>query len=157
LKGRTTAYDDPADSTLNGQTFLPVCLASHAPIDQVVIFLGTNDLFLPGGIDAHFAGVGVGILVDRVSASIAGPGGTAPRVFAVVPPPFAPLGKYEPWSPNGLEESRQFLDAFRRMASERDVTLIDLTGVVQSSLLDGVHFDADGHRAIGEVVAAALR
>src|SRR6201988_772163 len=42
LSGRTSAFDDPLDSDLNGLTFLPVCLATHQPIDVVVLFLGTN-------------------------------------------------------------------------------------------------------------------
>jgi lysophospholipase L1-like esterase len=33
--------------------FLPVCLHSHKPLDIVILFLGTNDLFLPSGISAH--------------------------------------------------------------------------------------------------------
>ena len=49
LNGRTSAFDDPLDPILNGKTFLPVCLATHAPIDVVVIMLGTNDVFLPAG------------------------------------------------------------------------------------------------------------
>ena len=55
LNGRTSAFDDPLDPILNGKTFLPVCLATHAPIDVVVIMLGTNDVFLPQGITAHYA------------------------------------------------------------------------------------------------------
>ena len=33
LNGRTSAYDGPLDPILNGKTFLPVCLATHAPIE----------------------------------------------------------------------------------------------------------------------------
>ncbi len=156
LSGRTSAYDDPHDPILNGLTFLPVCLATHAPIDDVVVLLGTNDLFLPGGLTAHFAAQGVGVLVDRILASTAGPGEKAPRVLAVTPPPYGPLGEDEAWSPHGREESERFSEAYRRMATERGCALLDLRGVVESSPVDGIHFDAAGHRAIGEAVAAAL-
>ena len=45
LNGRTTAYDDHlADCDRNGATLLPTILHSHAPLDLVIIMLGTNDL-----------------------------------------------------------------------------------------------------------------
>ena len=43
------------------------------------------------------------------------------------------------------------------MCSERGLTLVDLDGVVESSPVDGVHFDPAGHQAIGAAVAAALQ
>ncbi len=156
LNGRTTVYDDPLDPILNGKTFLPVCLATHAPIDVVVIFLATNDVFLPEGITAHYAAAGAGVLVDMVARSESGPQGSAPPVVAIVPPPFAPLGEDEVFGPNAFEQSKLFSEAFERMAMERTVTLLDLRGVATSSPLDGIHFDPAGHRAIGEAVAGVL-
>lgn len=44
LNGRTTVFDDPFDDYLNGRRYLPIALKSHAPVDIVIIMLGTNDL-----------------------------------------------------------------------------------------------------------------
>ncbi len=45
LGGRTTAYDDHlADCDRNGARILPTLLHTHAPIDLVILLLGTNDL-----------------------------------------------------------------------------------------------------------------
>ncbi|MGB5733865.1 MAG: GDSL-type esterase/lipase family protein [Thiohalocapsa sp.] len=45
LNGRTTVFDDPIDGAhKNGRTYLLPCLESHAPLDLVIIMLGTNDL-----------------------------------------------------------------------------------------------------------------
>jgi len=156
LSGRTSAFDDPFDSNLNGLTFLPVCLATHQPIDVVVVFLGTNDVFLPEGITAHYAAQGVGALVDGSARSEAGPRGEPPKTLVVVPPPFAPLGRWEPWSPHGEAESARFSEAFPRMAEEHPCALLDLRGVVDSSPIDGIHFDVPAHAGIGAAVAKAL-
>jgi len=43
LSGRTTDVDDPTDPRLNGSTYLPSALASHLPLDLVIVMLGTND------------------------------------------------------------------------------------------------------------------
>ena len=42
--GRTTVFEDPIDLGRNGRTSLPVCLASHNPLDLVILMLGTNDM-----------------------------------------------------------------------------------------------------------------
>ncbi len=45
LRGRTTAYDEHcADCDRNGARFLPTALYTHAPLDLVILALGTNDL-----------------------------------------------------------------------------------------------------------------
>src|ERR1700749_1481267 len=44
---RRTARDPGSpisDAQLDGSAYLPACLASHLPVDLVVIMLGTNDL-----------------------------------------------------------------------------------------------------------------
>jgi len=44
LGGRTATLDSPIMPGKNGLEYLIPCLASHAPLDAVVIFLGTNDM-----------------------------------------------------------------------------------------------------------------
>ena len=48
LDGRTTDALDPGSpisgAQLDGSAYLPACLASHLPVDLVIIMLGTNDL-----------------------------------------------------------------------------------------------------------------
>ena len=44
LNGRTTIWDDPYLDGRNGRTYLLPCLRSHAPVDVLVLMLGTNDL-----------------------------------------------------------------------------------------------------------------
>jgi lysophospholipase L1-like esterase len=43
LSARTTSLDDPNDPRLNGSAYLPSALASHLPLDLVIVMLGTND------------------------------------------------------------------------------------------------------------------
>ncbi len=100
LNGRTSVFDVPGEPILNGRPFLPVCLASQAPIDVVVIYLGTNDVWLPS-VSAIDAAVGVGELAGIVAESESGPGSAAPGVLVVVPPPFAETADDEPGARRG--------------------------------------------------------
>lgn len=158
--GRTTVFDNPWQPNRNGLTFLPVALATHHPIDVVVIDLGTNDLFLPG-INAYHAAHGAIALAEAVLESDAGPADGPPKVLVVVPPPFAPLDAWDQGeSPDAEAESERLSEAFVAAASgddAYDIPLLDLRDHVRSSPVDGIHFEADGHRAIGLAVAARLR
>ena len=160
--GRTTVFDVPFEPDRNGLAFLPVALQTHAPLDAVVIDLGTNDLFLPG-VNAYHAAHGAMKLAEVVLASAAGPGDGAPAILVVVPPPFAPLSGWDLGESPGAEaESQRFSAAFADAAAAEaedhvDVPLLDLRDHVASSPVDGIHFEADGHRAIGLAVATRLR
>ena len=43
LSGRTAVVDDPLFEGLNGLAYIHPCLMSHAPLELVIIMLGTND------------------------------------------------------------------------------------------------------------------
>ena len=161
--GRTTVFDVPFEADRNGLTHLPVSLQTHHPLDLVVIDLGTNDLFLPG-VNAYHAARGAIKLAEVVLASDAGRADGAPLVLVVVPPPFAPLGQWDQAASPGAEAesqrlSRAFVDAAAAVKEEDGITvpLLDLRDHVTSSPIDGIHFEADGHRSIGNAVAAMLR
>jgi lysophospholipase L1-like esterase len=161
--GRTTVFDVPFEADRNGLTHLPVSLQTHHPLDLVVIDLGTNDLFLPG-VNAYHAARGAIKLAEVVLASDAGRANGAPLVLVVIPPPFAPLGQWDQATSPGAEAesqrlSRAFVDAAAALKEEDGITipLLDLRDHVTSSPIDGIHFEADGHRSIGTAVAATLR
>ena len=161
LNGRTTAFDRPFDLDRNGFAYLPTSLSTHAPLDAVVISLGTNDLFLPG-VNAHHVANGAMGLVDLVRRSGAGPRGGAPLVLVLIPPPFADLGDRRLEARDAEEESRRFSEAFRAIAAREPdelggVELLDLGELIASSPIDGIHFEVADHRAIGSAVAGRLR
>src|SRR6185369_2884065 len=89
LNGRTTAFDDHlADADRNGVRVLPTLLASHSPLDLVIIMLGANDMkpFICG--DAFGSKQGVERLVDLVRFHAYGFTYKPPEVLIVSPPPL---------------------------------------------------------------------
>ncbi|MGZ5302343.1 MAG: SGNH/GDSL hydrolase family protein [Actinomycetota bacterium] len=160
--GRTTVFDVPFEPNRNGLSYLPVSLETHHPLDAVVIDLGTNDLSLPG-VNAYHAAHGALKLAEIVLTSDAGPAGGAPAVLVLVPPPFAPLGAWDQGeSPDAERESQRLSQAFVDAAAgygqdQMDISLLDLRDHVTSSPIDGIHLEADDHRAIGLAIAGRLR
>ena len=86
LNGRTTIWDDPYLDGRNGRAYLLPCLRSHAPVDVLVLMLGTNDLKSIFGRSAAEIAAGAGALVELALLSGTGPEGSRPRVLLVAPP-----------------------------------------------------------------------
>jgi lysophospholipase L1-like esterase len=158
LNGRTTVHDDPMDGgpVKNGHRFLPVILESHAPIDLVIIKLGTNDLKMRFSVPACDIADGAGRLVDLVLAAKNAPAKTPPKVLLVAPAPLVPMGWIAEMFTGGLEKSKTLGSEYRRVAEDRGVAFLDAGTVVVSSPVDGIHLDKDMQRKLGEAIAAMV-
>jgi lysophospholipase L1-like esterase len=159
LNGRTTIYPVAGEPFRNGWDHLPVALQAHAPLDAVVIMLGTNDLFVPGVANAYLAAEGAMRLAEMVRSGWATPDQPIPAVLVLIPPPFAPMtGVWAEQAPGAEVASAAFGAAYRAMAEEwGEPPLLDLGELIASSPLDGIHLEAEDHAAIGGAVASAVR
>jgi lysophospholipase L1-like esterase len=159
LGGRTTVFDSPLAPARNGRDYLLPCLWSHEPVDLVIIMLGTNDLKRIHGLTANEIALGAGLLIDLARQSLAGPGGRSPAVVLVAPVPLGePTERSVVWGfGTAREESAKLADAYRVVAREHDVPFLDAGSVATVSAQDGVHLDADAHRAIGTALGALVR
>lgn len=156
LNGRTATLDSPVAQGRNGLTYLLPCLHSHAPLDIVVIYLGTNDAGDRYSLPAPDVASAVGRLVQVVRTSEAGPGGSAPAVLVVCPPPFGRLDPEGSFAHAG-EKSRLLGRRFAEMCELLDCDLLDLDGIAAYSDLDGIHLDAQGHSAVAQAVEQRVR
>lgn len=158
-RGRTTVWEDPIERHKNGAAYLPACLYSHAPIDLVIILLGTNDLKRRFGLGPDDIARGAGVLVEICRKSTEGPGGGAPGVLLVCPPPVASLaGKPLAEMFEGAEEKSRGLSVwFERIAAEQGCAFMDAGRVIVSSPIDGIHLDPPEHFKLGKAVAERVR
>jgi len=161
LRGRTTIFDDPSEDGRNGLSYLPPCLASHDPIDLVVLMLGTNDVktFFP--LDAAGIAAGAARLVEVVQCSPHGPGQGAPKVLLVAPPPVAappsPLQRVWGFSAASVERARELPLFYRAAAANLGCAFLEGGTVASVSPLDGVHLDEAAHAALAAAIAAKAR
>jgi lysophospholipase L1-like esterase len=156
LGGRTATVDSPVAEGRNGLTYLLPCLHSHMPVDVVVIYLGTNDAGDRYSLPAETIANAVGRLVRVVRTSEAGPGGGAPEVLVVCPPPFGPLDPEGSFA-NAGAKSRQLGRWFAEVCGVLGCELLDLNGIASFSDVDGIHHDADGQAAVAAAVEERLR
>jgi lysophospholipase L1-like esterase len=158
LNGRTTVFDEPFRDHRNARRTLPMLLESHAPLDAVIVMLGTNDLKRVFNAGAADAARGAGVLLAQVRASGTGPGGQAPRALLVAPPRIAALSPMLAlqFADDAPARSREFGARYREVAAEHGVQFLDAGRVVEASRGDGVHLDGNGHTALAQALAAAL-
>ena len=159
LNGRTSRWDDPFMDGRNGQPYLLPCLRSHAPVDLVVIMLGTNDLKTIFGRHPHEIALGAGTLADLALDSGTGPDGAAPGVLLVSPPRLGELtDRSELW---GFGEARLKSEAlsrlYRNVAELKGVAYLDAAALVGADPADGVHLSADAHAALGHAIGVEAR
>jgi lysophospholipase L1-like esterase len=157
LNGRTTVWPDPIEGYKSGKEYLIPCLMTHAPIDLVVIFLGTNDLKRRFSLSAYDIAQGAGVLVGMVQTSGAGPRGAAPQVLLLAPPPVARLGDFAEMFEGAEAKSLGLSRHFHQVAALYGCALLDTGQVIVSSDLDGIHFEAAEHRKLGQAVARRVR
>jgi lysophospholipase L1-like esterase len=157
LNGRTTVFDDPIEPNRRGSDYLAPCLRSHAPLDIVIIALGCNDLKSRFHVSPTDIALGAERLVTMARAEKVGPGGAAPKVLLVAPPPLAKLTALGPMFEGGTEKSRLLGGCYRIIAERQGIGFVDAGQFIQASPLDGIHLEADQHAALGHVLAEAVR
>jgi lysophospholipase L1-like esterase len=161
LGGRTTVFDDPLTQGRSGKELIAPALECHAPLDLVVLMLGTNDISYAHLTAAHAAGGAAELahLVRRSEAGPQGPDGQAPQVLLVCPPPVGPFRnnrRLELWAGSDVK-SRALPQEFARVASDMGVPWLDAGRVIRTSPLDGWHLEASQHELLGIAVAARVR
>ena len=158
LPGRTTCHDNPFEGPhKNGLKLLPAILESHAPIDVLVMMLGTNDLKAHLGLTAFDIAKGLRTLMLRIAASEAGPDRGPPAMLLVSPVPIEECGPTAESLAGGAAKSRRLAGLCDALASEFGAGFLDAGAFAEVSPRDGVHLEPEAHLALGEAIAAKLR
>ncbi len=165
LNGRTTDADDPllaqvAGAGANGAAYFPVALASHLPLDLVIIMLGTNDVKPHLGRAAPRIALGAKKLLDYVRTLDGGVGTTYPnpKALLIAPPPIGQLSDYfvEMFA-GGHAKTVAMAPLYEGVARMAGAAFLNAGDHIATDGSDGVHFSADMQRKLGLAVADKVR
>jgi lysophospholipase L1-like esterase len=185
LNGRTTVFEEPMSPGKSGIAALPMLLDTHAPLDLVIIMLGTNDTKNFFRVSAEQIARGMECLAEAVARSEAGPvadsnpgaavaaRGHAPAAGPTWPPVVpvpellivapAPIGDLnDDMRPHFAPQerattvSRGLAGAYRQLAEQLGAGFFD-AGPVAEVGSDGVHLTVTGQRALGAALAEKVR
>ncbi len=152
LPGRTTVHDDPVDGGMrNGLSVLPAVLGSHAPLDLVVLMLGTNDLKPRFGVTAWEIARSVERL-GRVTRAEA-PGAA---LMLVAPVPVAPAGVQVAPFAGAVARQVGLEEALEAAAGRLGAGFARAGDHAAVSPVDGIHLTAAAHRGLGAALAGPV-
>lgn len=161
LSARTTSADDPNDPRLNGSHYLPSAIASHLPLDLVVIMLGTNDTKPFFNRTPYDIAYGMAKLVGQVLTSGGGVGTPypAPKCLVVAPPPLAPIPHpyFVGMFGGGHEKSAELGRQYEYLTDFMKVDFLDAGKVITTDGCDGIHFTAQNNIDLGRAVAKKVK
>lgn len=152
LPGRTTVHDDPIEGAhMNGLAVLPAILASHRPLDLVIVMLGTNDCKARFSLTAFDIALGAGLLLEATAR-------LAPEAarLLVAPVPITETGFLAGMFEGGEAKSRALAPHYQTEARRWGADFTDLASVAQVDPTDGIHLTTDAHAAIGAHLAGAV-
>jgi lysophospholipase L1-like esterase len=158
--GRTTIYsDDTCLDNRRGSDALPILLATHQPLDLVIIFLGTNDLKFSARCRAFDARLGMTRLIEIVQKFSFLPAYKTPEILIIAPPALVATGDefFNNLWDHAIAESKLFAQHYAIVAKEMNVQFFDAGSVAVADSTDGGHLDVENTRAIGKALVPVVK
>ena len=160
LNGRTTVFEDPFRPHRKGTELLIPILETHAPLDLVILFLGTNDLQVIYGASPFHIAQGASNLIDIIQKTHV-ENYLPPQVLLLSPPIIKkPRGGMEHKFGEVASKSKDLTKLYREIAKDKNCLFFDTATCIESSKVDGVHLDPEAHEqlanALTSVVVGAL-
>ena len=135
------------------------CLNSSQQIDLVILMLGINDLFIRPSDSADDVASHLGAIVRGIEAIGDGTDSNAPLILIVSPTYIEQDTESQFAMSDGhmVQKSKQLGGYYEQLANLYSCGYFDAATVIRSSLVDGVHLDADAHVTLGQALAPVCR
>ena len=155
LGGRTTVIDDPLLPHRSGLELLAPVLETHAPLDLVIVMLGTNDISYAWASAADPPTAPPPSPISCCAARWSRR--RRPCSPARVPAARCPVHGGRRAGTGPEEKSRALRGEFARVAAALRCPWLEAGEVIATSALDGWHLELSQHELLGVAVAAKVR
>lgn len=155
LCGRTSVFDDATRDGRNGAKVLPMLLETHAPLDQVVLMLGTNDCKIYNHASAERIGKGIEKLIQQIKKH-------DPTIDILLVSPIE-LGE-DVWKPgfdpefdqHSVKVSKQLKQTYLKIAWKYGCDFLAASDVAKPSKADMEHMNEKGHKNLAKAIESFL-
>lgn len=154
LNARTTVHDNPFRHYRSGLDVLPVLLEAHAPLDLVILALGSNDFHSNYGLSPFDVSRGMRRLVQTVKNYITEPDMPEPEVLVVSPPKI--IKTDDPYYGSIFGETykvfHELAPLYATLAKEEGAHFFNAGDIASGTPLDGIHLTAEDTIKIGQAL-----
>jgi lysophospholipase L1-like esterase len=152
-------WDDPIREYRCGKDQIVPSMDAAAPIDLLIISVGSNDLKVRFSVSAQDIASGAALLARKALAQAEAFTDGKPKVILVAPPPLGPVfnGIFKEMFSGNEEKSKHLGTHYNIAASALGVDYLDAGTVVRASDKDGLHLEADQHELLGKAMADAVK
>lgn len=154
LNGRRTAWEDPFKPGRDGSQGLAQVVEMHAPLDLIILMLGSNDFQRSHNNNAWYSAQGTAKLINIIRQAPIEPGMPQAEILVIAPPIIVqPKGAMAEKFADAQHKCQGLPQALAEVCQQLEVHFFDANTVVHSSLVDGIHLDAEQHLALGQALA----
>ncbi|MDR2526975.1 MAG: SGNH/GDSL hydrolase family protein [Rickettsiales bacterium] len=150
--GRTTLLTDTAFPYKNTRQYIDACLKSHAPLDLMIICLGSNDLKPKFNVRPIDIAEMLQELIRIIRSFDYETFGKSPEILIMSPVKFANIKNlaYD-MDETSVEKSCQLPRYYEELSKKVNSYYFDANTVVKNvSDVDGVHLTKDGHEKLAD-------
>ncbi len=153
LGERTTELDDPNRDGRNGLLYFKGAVASHIPLDLIVILLGTNDLKIKFDRTPHQIALSFERYNEAIKSACDKWGFKYPHVLLVAPPLVNESRTPRDWGfERAGEKSMQLASEYKKIADKLSFGFLDLAPIAKPSEFDGTHLEVKENMKVAEAI-----
>lgn len=157
LNGRTSVWEDPVEGDKCGLRQLPSILASHTPLDLLIIMLGTNDLKHRFSATATDISLAMERMV-KTAQSVDNYTSEKPfRILLVCPAEVRPTTFLGEVFGDRSGTTKELPALYEAVAQRCGVHFLNIAQYAQPSELDGLHFDRENHKKVAAAMETKIR
>lgn len=150
LRGRTFMTDDQSRPGRNGLAMLPFLLETHAPLDVVVVMLGTNDLKAQFRSSPEQVAEHAQAMLEMIKSFQP----SIPQILLMSPPPIVETQDREMSTmfAGAIPASERLATVLRGVAEKLSCHFLETGKYISSDPADGIHLNGESHRRLAKVM-----
>lgn len=160
LNGRTTVFEDFIEEGRSGKVGLPVLLEAHAPLDLILVMLGTNDCKKRFSMEPWDIAWGMDLLIKYMKKNEYGRNGIPPQILLISPPHMGNewentmLGTV--FGEDSARKAMELSKIYPLIASKNQVEFFDSAPFCQVGA-DCIHLLPGAHKNLAAALAPKVR
>lgn len=158
--GRTTVFEDEISYGRNGLKTLQPCIASHNPLDLIIVMLGTNDLKKRFQVTAWDIGKAMERVIDEIQHFPFEPVYPRPEIL-IVSPVLIREGIsgsiYGCFTEEAAALSHCFAEEYEKVSRLKGCHFLDAALVAEASEEDRLHMTAENHEKLAAALEVKIR